>query len=52
MFKTVIKIANVWVDATGSTTRAQARKLAKFYREGYVSPNVVTAKVVRVKGES
>lgn len=48
MFKTVIKIANVWVDASQLVTRAQARYLANYYRGPYASPNVVAAKVVRV----
>lgn len=52
MFKTVIKIANVWVDATGDVPRSTARRLARFYRSGYVSPNVLEAKVVRIREES
>lgn len=51
MFKTVIKIANVWVDASQDTTRAQARRLANFYRSPYASPNVAGAKVVRVEAK-
>lgn len=47
MFKVVIKIGSAWVNASQDIPRSQARRLARFYREGYVSPNVATAKVVR-----
>lgn len=47
MFKVMIKVGKAWVTATNAMPRAQARKLARFYREGYVSPNVTGAKVVR-----
>lgn len=48
MFKTVIKIANVWVAASQAIPRSQARRIANAYRAGLVSPHVVAAKVVRV----
>lgn len=47
MFKVMIKIGRAWVEATESVPRSQARRLARFYREGFVSPNVTAAKVVR-----
>ncbi len=49
MFKVMVKIGNVWVCATQAIPRAQARRFAQFYRAGHVSPNVSSAKVVRVK---
>lgn len=48
MFKTMIKIANVWVAASQAVPRSKARTLANFYRGPYASPNVQDAKVVRV----
>lgn len=47
MFKVMIKVGKVWVDATQDMPRERARRLARFYRAGLVSPNVATAKVVR-----
>ncbi len=49
MFKVMIKVGQAWVEATQVIPRSQARRLAGFYRNGHVSPNVTAAKVVRVK---
>lgn len=48
MFKTMIKVGKAWVAATNAIPRAEARRIARFYRAGHVSPNVVDVKVVRV----
>lgn len=48
MFQVMVKVGRTWVMATQSIPRAQARRIANFYRNGHVSPNVTTAKVVKV----
>lgn len=51
MFRTVIRIAGSWVAASDNIPRAHARRLARAYREGLMSPNVTAAKVVRVESK-
>jgi len=48
MFKVMVKVGKAWVEATQNMPRAKARRIANFYRNGYVSPNVTLAKVVKV----
>lgn len=51
MFKTLIRIAGTWQDATPDVSRATARRIANAYRNGFGGRHVETAKVVRVESK-